>query len=192
MNWIRRQKDRRLTDRPHLVTTGPTSGKLGQAPLRRRYGVELLGALLFIAAIVAFNSYDHGASSQGSQAQSSATHATTITQTPATPTNKQAAGVVPNSPANAQEDSSMTQSSSNDNTVDTHVTVNGVDLAVPVNGTSQQTVTTGDGGNTTVTISNNQATSGEARGSSHISTHLHVSTTTLSNDSVSESVSKTP
>lgn len=192
MNWIRTLKDRRLTDRPRPVTSVPTSGKLGQVRLRRRYGAELLGAVLFIAAIAVFNSYDHGASSRGSKAQSSTTHGATITQTQSTPTDNQAANAVPDSPAKTQEDSSMSQSSSNDTSVDTHVTVNGVDLAVPVNGTSQQTVTTGDSGSTSVSITNNQATTGDARGTSHVSTHLHVSTTTRSNDSLSESVSQTP
>ena len=193
MNWFRIMKDRKLTDRPRLVAPVPASGKLDHTRLRRRYGVELLGALLFIAAIAVFNSYDHGVSSPGSKAQTSATHATMLTQMQSTPpTTSAAANAQPNSTVSAQEDSSMPQSSSNNTKVDTHVTVNGVDLVVPVNGTSQQTVTTGDGSNTSVSISNNQATTGDARGTSHISTHLNVSTTTRTNDSLGASLSETP
>ncbi len=192
MNWIRTLKDRRLTDRPSLVTPVPTSGKLGQVQLRRRYGTELLGALIFIVAIAVFNSYYHGASSQDAKVQSSATHGTTITQTQSTPPNHNPGADAPfGSPTNTQEDSAMPGSSNND-TTDTQVTVNGVDLAVPVNGASQQTLSNGDGSNTSVNISSNQTSSGTASGANHTSTHLHVSTTTRTNDSRSESVSETP
>jgi len=189
MHVFRNQHDSSRTDRPSL-TTPQISGGLRSRQLRRRYGTELLGALLFIAAIVAFNSYTHSASSQGAKSQSSTSRSNVIS-TQAAPNDGQAKAPASSSNTTiSQEDSTMPHSANN-NDVDAHVTVNGVDVPVPVNGTSQQTVV-GNGSPTSVTISSGQTSTGKSSNTNHISTHLNVSTTTRSNDSTTESWSSTP
>jgi hypothetical protein len=188
MNIFRHQNDSKLTDRQNL-STPQISGQLRSQRLRRRYGTELLGALLFVGAIVAFNSYTDGSASQGAKTPSSTTHSSSVESTTVTPDTPAA---VPAGSGNAiisQEGSSMSASANNN--VDTQVTVNGVDVPVPVNGSSQQTVV-GDGSPTSVSISHSQSTTGHASNTNHISTHLNVSTTTRSNDSTTESRSGTP
>jgi len=190
MNVFRHQNDSTHTDRLSL-TTPQISGRLRGRQLRRRYGSEVLGALLFIAAIVAFNSLTHGATSQGAKAQSSTTPSSTISDKPSLPNNQASA------PASSEkttvkvnkEDSSMADSANGD--VTARVTVNGVDVPVPFNGTSQQTIV-GDGSPTSVTITSGQSTTGRASGTNRTSTHLNVSTTTRSNDSTTESWGETP
>ena len=188
MNVFRNQHDSRLTDRQNLPAL-QVSGKLRSRQLRRRYGTELLGALLFIAAVIAFNSLDHRAAASGTKTQSSATHSTILSQQGAPTDNQVSPPVTSDTTTVSKGDTTMSESANNDAT--TRVTVNGVDVPVPTNGTSQQTVV-GDGSPTSVTISSGQSTTGQASGTNRTSTHLNVSTTTHSNDSTAESWSETP
>ena len=187
MQIFRNQNDSRHADRQSLPSP-QISGELRGRQLRRRYGTEILGALLFIGTIIVFNSYYHGASSQGAKTPSSATHSTTI-NTHGTPSNQAPAPAAPDTTTLSKEDTPMSDPASNE--VTARVTVNGVDVPVPVNSTSQQTVAS-DGNPTSVTISSGQSTTGRASGTNRTSTHFNVSTTTRSNDSTTESWSQSP
>lgn len=185
MDIFRTQHDGRHLDRPNLPAP-QTSGGLRGRRLRGRYGIELFGALLFIGAIIAFNSFDRAANSPAASTQNSTAHSTTLSL----PATDDKVGAPQSASTNVSQEVT-TMPNSADNGVTTKVTVNGVDVPVPATGTSQQTIV-GDGSPTSVTITTGQATTGQASNTNRSSMHLNVSTTTRSNDSTIESRSGTP
>jgi hypothetical protein len=138
--------------------------------LRNNSGLKMAGVFICVGVIGAAVTELKAANTSSS----SETKASSVEVKSDSHTSQQPPAPAPESPAQSADIStnvsSTTDSSGQPNT---QVTVNGQPVDVPANGTRQQTVTSPDGSQTTVNISNsNQSTNGEASNSTDTSTRI--------------------
>ncbi len=163
--------------------------------VRKRSGLELAGAFIFIGALTAV-----GVDLRASDAHAAAGNSTAGKSQPAAVdlqinhTSQSSAAPSPDASHTSSNDNSSSSTRVESTTdesgsVSTHVTVNGQPVDVPANSSSQHTVNTPDG-NTTVNISNQQSTAGDSRNSTNTRSSVHISSSTTSRSSEVNSVKR--
>jgi hypothetical protein len=156
----------------------------------RRSRAKIAGAFLLVPVLAVA-----GASVNASDAKDNANTVQSDGKTNNVQVSHSAATSSPTDVVDSNDDSTSSTSLSTTTTTtgsgpttSTQVTVNGHPVAVPANGSSQQTITNGSQ-KTTVQVSHNQSTGGNASNHTYSSSHVNVSGSSSSDSSQQEDVS---